>query len=125
MAVLFWKLGKDAQDMWSMVMSFTTTGVLALMALAFLPIRIRPAAAVLGWLASATVIWFMTKHTEVHFLLYPVIGNLVGFLLALVLNWAGALLRGHGPLHPEERFPLRRVPEAATEPEPPVVGEPV
>ncbi len=117
MAVMFWKLGKDAQDMWSMVMSFTTTGVLALMALAFLPIRIRPAAAVLGWLASAGAIWFMTRHTDIHFLLYPVIGNVLGFAIALVVQFILVGLRGRSPFSPDERFPLERTSatEAGTE----------
>jgi SSS family transporter len=118
MAVVFWRLGKDAQDMWSMVMSFTTTGVLALMALAFLPIRIRPAAAVIGWLSSAIAIWFLTKRTDVHFLLYPVIGNVVGFVVALLAQMVLAGVQGRTLLHPDERFPLGRTSEAPMEPSP-------
>jgi len=123
MAVVFWKLGKDAQDMWSMVMSFTTTGVLALMALAFLPIRIRPAAAVFGWAGSAVAIWLMTKHTHIHFLLYPVIGNLTGFTLAVLANGFAAGIKALYRLLPEESFPLEATSAEAAETTPDLAGK--
>ena len=91
-----------AQDTWSKVMSFSTTGVLALMALAFLPIRIRAFAAIGGWAVAAASVAVMSYGTDLHFLLYPVIGNTLGFLVALGLNVMG------GPVEP---FPLGALPD--------------
>ncbi len=99
-----------AQDTWSKVMSFSTTGVLALMLLAFLPVRVRPAAAIAGWAVAAGSVAIMTFLTEIHFLLYPVIGNVLGFTVALLWNAAASsgLLRR---LTWGEPYPLEKIPE--------------
>jgi len=107
MAIFFGLKGKSAQDMWSQTMSFSTTGVLALMALAFLPIRIRPAAAIIGFIAAAASVFYMKSATHVHFLMYPVIGNTLGFVVSLIVNSAMVLAQGHSLTGPEERFPLK------------------
>jgi len=114
MAVAF-KNVQYAQDTWSKVMSFSTTGVLALMALAFLPVRIRPWPAIIGWAAAAASVAVMSFCTTIHFLLFPVIGNILGFLVALALNAIMAMVEGRGPFHPDERFPLGKIPD---EPDP-------
>ncbi|HJN15609.1 MAG TPA: sodium/solute symporter [Armatimonadota bacterium] len=93
-----------AQDTWSKVMSYSTTGVLALMALAFLPIRIRAFAAIAGWACAAASVAVMSYGTDLHFLLFPVIGNVLGFAVALGVN------RLMGPVEP---LPLGDLPEEA------------
>ncbi len=136
MAIAF-KDVKYAQDTWSKVMSFSTTGVLALMALAFLPIRIRPVPAIAGWAVAAASVALMSLGTKihglvyplmgdalwiapalssvgkVHFLLYPVIGNILGFAVALGGNCIAVWSKGRSLTAPEERFPLED--EAETE----------
>ena len=95
-----------AQDTWSKVMSFSTTGVLALMILAFFPVRIRPAAAIAGWATAAASVAVMSFATDVHFLLYPVIGNVLGFVVAILWNAVGLWLKAMYRMCPEEVFPL-------------------
>ncbi|MGQ9729825.1 MAG: sodium:solute symporter family transporter [Candidatus Zipacnadales bacterium] len=106
MAFYFGYAGQSAQDMWSKVMSYTTTGVLALMAFAFLPIRLRPSAAIVGWIVAFGSVWYMTAHKLVHFLLYPVLGNLLGFAAGLGVQVLLVGLQGRTPFSPEEHFPL-------------------
>jgi SSS family solute:Na+ symporter len=101
-----------AQDTWSKVMSFSTTGVLALMILAFLPVRIRPAAAIAGWATAAASVAVMSLGTRIHFLLYPVIGNTLGFAVALLWNAAGLWLKAMYRMCPEEVFPLEQTQQA-------------
>ncbi|OIO93626.1 MAG: hypothetical protein AUJ92_12045 [Armatimonadetes bacterium CG2_30_59_28] len=88
-----------AQVVWSKTMSISTCGMLGLMALAFLPRRIHPAAAVTGFVSSYVALFVMMyclrlnptvgfvfpieKGTGVNFLLWPVVGNLVCFFVAL------------------------------------------
>jgi SSS family solute:Na+ symporter len=100
---------KYAQHVWSKIMGISTNGVLGLMALAFLPWRVNRWAAVVGFLTSYltlfTIMWFLQVKgglaftyplpagTGIHFLLWPVIGNVVCFGVALL---ADALLRRSG-----------------------------
>jgi solute:Na+ symporter, SSS family len=105
-AMFFAAKGQSAQDMWSKTMSFSTTGVLALMALAFLPIRVRPLPAILGFAAAAVTVFGLAYATTVHFLLYPVIGNTVGFVVAFLVNTIVAWAKGRSLNDPAERFPL-------------------
>jgi Na+/proline symporter len=114
------QVGQTAQLMWTRIMSYTTAGVLALMALAFLPIRIRPAAAIVGWLTAVGLVWYLSTYQVTHPLLFPVIGNAAGFVVALLLNTALVGIAGRNPFGPEERFPLDATPAAAAEaaPEP-------
>ncbi|HID07673.1 MAG TPA: sodium:solute symporter [Armatimonadetes bacterium] len=77
---------KYAQVVWSKVMGISTNGVLGLMALAFLPVRIRWWAAVIGFGACYVVLFYVMFLTKINFLLWPVIGNSVCFLVALILN---------------------------------------
>jgi len=105
MALLFIHI-QSAQVQWTKIMGATANGVLALMALAFLPFRVRWWAAVGGFVlcyASFLVLWF-TKST-IHPLLWTVIGNLICFSGALLLNWIGSRAEGRGqptPQAPEE-----------------------
>jgi SSS family transporter len=119
MAFYFAYAGQSAQDMWSKVMSYTTTGVLALMAFAFLPIRFRPTAAIVGWTVAFGSVWYMTAHKLVHFLLYPVIGNLLGFCVGLIVQVLIVLASGRNPFGPEERFPLEATAKLVSEDEEP------
>ena len=92
MALVFIRI-QSAQVQWTKIMGATANGILALMALAFLPFRVRWWAAVGGFVlcyASFLVLWF-TK-TPIHSLLWTVIGNLICFFGALLLNWIGSLL---------------------------------
>ncbi len=97
---------RQAQVVWSKIMSTCTNGVLALMALAFLPWRVNKWAAIAGfvacYLALFTMMWFLQvkphlaltyplpKGSGINFLLWPVIGNVVCFGVALAVD---ALLR--------------------------------
>jgi len=85
------------QIAWGKLMALTTNGILGLVALAFLPFKIRPRAAVTGFVVSTlylAVIVFggMTDPPalEINFLLWPVIGNTVCFLTALAVHRAGS-----------------------------------
>jgi len=88
-----------AQDVWAKIMSISTNGILGLMALAFLPWRVNRWAALIGfgtaYLGLFTLMWWLqikphvalvgsvAPGTGVHFLLWPVVGNLVCFGVAL------------------------------------------
>lgn len=95
MALLFMDIS-SAQIMWSKIMAYSTNGILGLMALAFLPFRIDRWAAVLGFVCSWLALIYMIFLTNIVWLLYPVVGNLVCFLVALALN----------ALFPQEDRPL-------------------
>ena len=84
MALAFMKI-KYAQIVWGKVMGISTNGMLGLMALAFLPIRINKWAAGLGFVTSYVVL-FLMMGTGVNFLLWPVVGNLTCFFVALFLS---------------------------------------
>ncbi|MFQ6130543.1 MAG: sodium/solute symporter [Armatimonadota bacterium] len=87
MALLFMNVA-SAQIWWSKIMAYTTNGVLGLMALAFLPHPPNRWAAVIGFAASWIALFCMTTFTGIVWLLYPVIGNLVCFVVALLVNAA-------------------------------------
>jgi SSS family transporter len=74
-----------AQIVWGKVMGFCTNGVLGLMLLAFLPFRVDWRASVAGFVLSyaclAAAVW-----GNISFLLWPVIGNTVCFLAALLFH---------------------------------------
>lgn len=98
---------EQAQKTWSKVMAISTCGILGLMALAFLSWRIRWWAALAGigssYAVLALLIWFVQvkpspalvfpvpDNSGVHFLLWPVVTNLVCFGVALVLDWFARL----------------------------------
>lgn len=93
-----------AQIVWSKIMAVSTCGVLGLMALAFLPWKINPWAAIAGiassWLCLAmlmlclqvrpglALIYPLPAGSGVNFLLWPVICNLVSFGVALAVDRA-------------------------------------
>jgi SSS family solute:Na+ symporter len=102
LALVFMQI-KSALVAWSMIMSVSTCGLLGLMALAFLPWRVKPWAAVTGFAASYAclfvLMWFLQIQPTValvasmpegaagiNFLLWPVITNLVCFGVAVVLD---------------------------------------
>jgi SSS family solute:Na+ symporter len=85
MAIAFMAI-TNAQNVWSKIMSVSTTGVLGLMALAFLPFKVSKWAAVIGFLSSCACLGVLMFLTDVNFLLWPVIGNLAGFSVALLVN---------------------------------------
>lgn len=89
-----------ALAIWQKIMAIAMNGILGLMALAFLPRRVRPAAAVIGFATAYLVLfWLMWGPQEwllglsadgtarrIHFLLWPVITNLVCFAVAVVAD---------------------------------------
>lgn len=94
MAMMFIGIPK-AQVVWSKIMGISTNGVLGLMALAFLPFRVHRWAAGLGFGISYLVLFYMMwgpqdflfgAGRKINFLLWPVVGNSVCFLVALLLN---------------------------------------
>ena len=74
-----------AQIAWGKLMAYTTNGILGLVALAFLPFRIRPAAAAAGFVAAAVALFAM-RASNMIFLLWPVIGNAVCFVFAILAD---------------------------------------
>jgi len=84
-ALLFMNIA-SAQKTWSKVMAYTTNGMLGLMALAFLPFRVHRWAALIGFAASWLVLAHMMFFTKIVWLLYPVVGNLVCFFVALIAH---------------------------------------
>ena len=50
---------------------------------------------------------YLFVATHVSFLLRPVLGNVVGFVVALAVNSIMVLLQGRRLNGPEERFPLK------------------
>ena len=91
-----------AQILWGKIMGISTNGVLGLMALAFLKRPVRKVPAVVGFVVSYlclfAMIWFVQvkptfaitypvpRGATINFLLWPVIGNSVCFLVAFVLD---------------------------------------
>jgi SSS family solute:Na+ symporter len=80
------RIGKQGQDLWGIIMGVSANGILGLMALAFLPFRVNKWAALIGFATCYAVLFWLMFGTEVSFLLRPVIGNLVCFLVALGLH---------------------------------------
>ena len=91
-----------AQILWGKIMGISTNGVLGLMALAFLKRPVRKGPAIVGFVVSYlclfAMIWFIqvkptfaitypvAKGAGINFLLWPVIGNSVCFLVAFALD---------------------------------------
>ncbi|NQT21601.1 MAG: sodium/solute symporter, partial [Planctomycetes bacterium] len=84
MALLFIKI-EYVQIVWGKVMGISTNGILGLMALAFLPYRIHKVPAIVGF-ASSYVCLGVMMNRQINYLLWPVVGNLVCFLVAVGLN---------------------------------------
>lgn len=81
------------QIAWGKLMALTTNGILGLMALAFLPFKVRPAAAMTGFVVSTACLGVMVFSgnlglPRVNFLLWPVVGNTVCFLVGLAVQRA-------------------------------------
>ncbi len=75
------------QMLWGKVMAVSTNGLLGLMALAFLPFRIHKWAALTGFIvACACLVGMMVAGW--NYLLWPVVGNTVCFVVALIVNAA-------------------------------------
>ena len=101
MAILFMRVA-SAQVAWSKVMGVTTCGIAGLMALAFLPRRVNPWAAIVGFACgylslflmmqvvqvspSFALVWGIPKDCGLNFLLWPVVTNLVCFGVGLGLD---------------------------------------
>ncbi|NCP28965.1 MAG: hypothetical protein COZ06_29290 [Armatimonadetes bacterium CG_4_10_14_3_um_filter_66_18] len=101
MALLFMRITL-AQVVWSKVMAVSTCGILGLMALAFLPRRIHPWAAIVGIASSWTsllvmmlflqvkpalaLVYPVPKDQGLNFLLWPVVTNVVAFVVGFVLD---------------------------------------
>jgi Na+/proline symporter len=98
MAVLLAGHAGLAQIAWAKIMSATASGVLGLMALAFLPFRVNKWAALIGFGACYVSLACLAWLTRINFLLWPVIDNLVCFFVALGVDrlfcaWAGRTSR--------------------------------
>lgn len=91
MGLLFMRV-EYAQIAWGKLMGISTNGILGLMALAFMKLRIRPAAAITGFTVSYLCLFGMMA-SNINFLLWPVAGNTVCFAVALAVN-AGLPVRG-------------------------------
>ena len=84
MALMFMQV-QYAQIVWGKLMGISTNGILGLMALAFLPFRVNKWAAMAGFVFSYFCLFVMI-NIGVNFLLWPVIGNLLCFFVALFLH---------------------------------------
>jgi SSS family transporter len=111
--LLFMKV-QYAQIMWGKVMGVCTNGVLGLMLLAFLPFRVDWRASVFGF-ALGYLSLALAVRGEINFLLWPVIGNTVCLVSALL---AHALLKAatKPPAPPERDIALRPGRDGATIP---------
>ena len=100
MAIMFINI-QYAQIVWGKIMATSTNGVLGLMALAFLKRRVHWVSAVVGFGVSYLVLfammWFVqieptfaitypVRGSTLNFLLWPVVGNLVCFGVALLVD---------------------------------------
>jgi len=74
-----------AQIIWGRVMAVSTNGTLGLMALAFMPFRVNKWAAISGFCA-ATACLFILIAAGTSYLIWPVVGNTICFVVALVAN---------------------------------------
>ncbi len=81
MAIMFRNI-EYVQIFWGKLMGFATNGMLGLLALALLPVRVRARSAVIGFVASYIYLFFMIR-SGIVFLLWPVLGNIVCFVVAL------------------------------------------
>lgn len=100
MALLFMNT-EYALVVWGKLMGICTNGILGLTALAFLPFRVRAQAAVIGFIVSYACLFAMMA-SGINFLLWPVVGNSVCFLTALLLNH---LFAGISPARENRHFP--------------------
>ncbi|HAZ63271.1 MAG TPA: hypothetical protein DCZ72_06645 [Armatimonadetes bacterium] len=83
----FAQSGEDVVRLWNRLMGIAANGVLGLMALAFLRRRLRPAAPVIGFVAAYVCLWIMTRNEQhIHFLLRPVVCNLVCFIVGVLVD---------------------------------------
>jgi SSS family solute:Na+ symporter len=73
------------QLLWGKVMAVATNGILGLMALAFLPFRVDWRAAVVGFVCASLYLVLM-MCSGIVYLLWPVVGNTVCFVVALAAN---------------------------------------
>ncbi|NUP98622.1 MAG: hypothetical protein HUU35_02080, partial [Armatimonadetes bacterium] len=86
---------QSAVDTWISIMGFTANGVLGLMALAFLPFRVHPWAAIAGFVTGNALVLYLRYGlaTPPFVLLYTVVGSItcfvVGYLVHLLLAAAG------------------------------------
>ena len=95
-ALSFMSEDSEMQIVFNRVMSILTNGVLGLMALAFLPFRINKWAAVIGFVTSYVVLFYLmygpqqilgfAEGERVSFLVRPVVCNPVCFFVALGLH---------------------------------------
>ncbi len=86
MGLLFMEV-EYALVVWGKVMGISTNGILALMALAFLPFRVNKWAAIAGFGVGYACLFAVMYATSINFLLWPVIGNVTSFLAALSVHW--------------------------------------
>jgi solute:Na+ symporter, SSS family len=93
LGLLFMRVGYALQ-VWGKLMGISTNGILGLMALAFLPIRVRWWA-VVGGILMAYYYLFGMMYLEVNYLVWPVVGNTVCFVMALLLNCLGSQGKPH------------------------------
>jgi SSS family transporter len=94
---------KSVVDLWIQIMGIACNGILGFMALAFLPFKVRPWAALCGfgasWLALAVMLACGTSQFT-----WAVLGNLTCFGVALVLHllailWQSACMEDQGGVH--------------------------
>jgi len=89
---------KSALDTWIMIMAVTTNGVLGLMAMAFLPFKVRRWPAILGFLASNAAVFglkYLPAHPP-HGLVLTVIASPTCFIVGLLANAVAARCERRG-----------------------------
>jgi len=96
MAVLLRDI-KEAQPVWNQIMAYSTNGVLALMVLALMRIRVRPWAAIAGFIVGGLCLFCVSYFKAVNFLLFAVIGNVVAFVVGLGLNALAGMFESDTP----------------------------
>ena len=92
-----------ALQMWGKLMGVSTNGILGLMALAFLRVRVRWWATAGGFVAAYACLFAMMYVLKVNYLVWPVVGNTVCFVTALLLNCIHSPTAPHtSPSHSRE-----------------------
>ncbi|NOZ19530.1 MAG: sodium/solute symporter [Planctomycetes bacterium] len=87
LAASFVHVWRQGQDLWGMIMGISCNGILGLMALAFLPFRVNKWAALIGFVCCYACLYAMMFVLKINFLLWPVVGNLACFLVALGVHF--------------------------------------
>jgi SSS family transporter len=105
-----WLGSTSMWDQYTKIIGLFGGGLAGLFAVGIFTRRATGPGALCGFLGSALLLFFVTKHTQVHFFLYPFLGTASCFLIAYLIGFAVPL--GKRDLDGLTIFTLRRTPHA-------------